>query len=186
MKERDRAVEQEAAMRECTEKIFWYKLSELPLALLTVGGVRLVTNPRHYRYGGWPLALGSGVLALGMMEMATFYAWKRCCVEKVSRGGARDKVERPQSAGYRTAELEVTDTERSIYEDCKSQSIWRYSLPLMSLGGGLSLAAVRRGYLSPSRLVKAVPSGPKVVVGAGLGYVLGQVLYMSSGDCMER
>ena len=179
MKEKEIAKDQEAVMRQCTQDIFWYKVSEVPLTVLTVAGVKYVTKNKKFKYGGWPVALGSGVLALGLMEVTTFYAWKKCCVDQISKGKV-PQVERKKT------ELNVTELEKSIYRDCKSESVWKYSFPLMAVSAGMTVAAVRRGLLSPSKLIKSLPSAPKATLGAGLGYVMGQVLYMWSGDCMER
>ena len=38
MKEKEIAKDQEAVMRQCTQDIFWYKVSEVPLTVWTVAG----------------------------------------------------------------------------------------------------------------------------------------------------
>ena len=172
MKEREiiKITEEEhgGVMRDCARRFHLLWLSTIPSGLLTFGVVK-------HRYGGWPVAIGSGVLASFLVNYSNAYAWKRCVQHKVF-------LSKVLTFGGKN----ISDQEIDIFEDCESDAFWKYSVPLMTLSACGTLAAISNGHLAPSSLFKLAPSAPKVTLGAAVGYLLGQRLWMANNDCLKR
>ena len=171
--------EHEGAMVDCAKKVHLLWLSTIPSGLLTIGLVKYLARNKNYRYGGWPGAIGSGVLTSILVNRASAYNWKRCILDKVTH-------RRTLVVGGRKVELDISDREKSIYLDCKSDAFWKYSVPLMTLTAGGTKAAISQGHLAPSTIFTLAPSAPKVIVGLAFGYTLGQRLWRIKNDCGTR
>ena len=171
--------EMEAAMKECANKHRLLWLSTIPSGVLTMGGVKYFARNKNYKYGGWPVAIGSGVFISVLVNVTSANIWNRCVIDKVTH-------RRVLNIGGRKVELDISDLEKSIYLDCKSDAFWKYSVPLMGLSAGATRAAIIQGHLAPSKTFKLAPSAPKVIVGAAFGYQLGQLLWRVNNDCNTR
>ena len=80
----------------------------------------------------------------------------------------------------------ISDVEKQIMADCNSVAFWKFSMPLMISISGAVYLAIKRGILGSSKWNNSMPKAPKMILGASVGYVAGQYLYLYSKDCSDR
>ena len=80
----------------------------------------------------------------------------------------------------------ISDVEKQIMNDCNSVAFWKFSMPLMVSISGAVYLAIKKGILGASKWNNTMPKAPKMIVGASVGYVAGQYLYLYSKDCSNR
>lgn len=78
----------------------------------------------------------------------------------------------------------MSEKEQQILEDCNTAAFYQYSLPMTFGVGATVYATINRlpGFQGKSMFVRCLP----VALGSATGYILGQVLYLYSGDCTNR
>ena len=169
--------------------------------------VKYAIKTGKIRHGGWPIIVGASSLAYVVAKIG--YIFGQNCTDKflvqaptsdistqIRKNREKDKVRwgtkhddqlRKFSEILDEVEWEsISDVEKQIMDDCNSVAFWKFSMPLMiSLSGAVYLA-IKRGFLGSSKWNKSMPKAPKMIMGASVGYVAGQYLYLYSKDCSNR
>jgi len=157
------------------------------------------------RFGPWPKVAGFGSLAYVVAKLS--YVLGENCINKFidqapnsdisqhlrENRGHSDQMDTASSGNYALMDIvdsddfdegQLSGKERQILMDCNSTAFYQYSLPLSSVLGLTIFSGVLRSsrFKSKSLLVKSLP----VVLGSTVGYFLGQLVYIYSGDCTSR
>ena len=159
------------------------------------------------RYGGWPIIAGASSLAYFIAKIG--YIFGKNCTDKfliqapnsdiseqIRKNREEDKRrwgtehdDQLQKFSEILDEVEwesISDAEKQIMSDCNSVAFWKFSMPLMMSLSGAVYLAMKKGILRTSRWNNTMPKAPKMILGASVGYVAGQYLYLYSKDCSNR
>ena len=196
-------------MRECVREAFWYR--SLPASAFTglcvnyaIKTGRIKTSPR---FGGWPIILGASSMAYFVSKLS--YIFGKNCTNKfltdapdseisvqIRKNRESDKetwkTEHDEQLNKFSDILDkidfdtLSEKEKKIITDCNSTAFWQFSLPLMLSFSGSIYLAIKKGFLGPSKWNTTFPKSPKMIVGASVGYIAGQYLYVFSKDCSNR
>ena len=84
--------------------------------------------------------------------------------------------------------VQLTPEEQKVLDECASVSFYFYSLPLSALLSACAIYLQSRGHLHPSKWISnpAVSKLPKTLAFGFTGFLLGQWIYIRSGDCQDR
>jgi len=204
--------EERNVMRECLREAFWYRA--LPLSLITgfsVNNAIKIGKIRSTSRGAWPIVLGSSSLAYIIAKLS--YVTGQECKNKFLTGAPSSEIskivrkQRKEKEDLENSKLKkfedilenvdigkikmekfgtLSDSEEKIIEDCNNTRFWQYSLPTMIGFSGSAYLAMKRGILSTSKWNNTLPMAPKIVVGGTLGYIIGNMIYLTSRDCSDR
>lgn len=162
---------------------------------------------RMTRHGGWPIIAGASSLAYFVAKIS--YIFGKNCGDKflehapsseiskqIRKNREEDKMrwrtehdEQLRKFSEILDEVEwdsISDVEKQIMADCNSVAFWKFSMPLMISISGAVYFAIKRGMLGSSKWNNTMPKAPKMIIGASVGYVAGQYLYLYSKDCSNR
>lgn len=78
---------------------------------------------------------------------------------------------------------DIDAAERRVLNECMREAFWYRSLPLATLAGAATLAAVRKGRLKANTRFGAAP---KAVAAVSLGILLGQGTYITGRHCQDK
>ena len=159
------------------------------------------------KFGGWPIILGASSLAYLAAKFSYIFG-KHCTNKFLEKAPASEiseqirKNREEDKVKWRTEHDEqlnkfsdildqvdfdtISDVEKQIIQDCNSTAFWKFSLPLMLSTSGTIYLAIKKGFLNSSKWNSTFPKAPKMVIGASLGYMAGQYLYVYSKDCSNR
>jgi len=194
-------------MKECTQEAFLYRA--MPSAILAGTSIYWAVKSGklkpNSRFGPWPKVFGFSSLAYIVSKIS--YVLGENCVNKFLEKApdsdiARHLRDKDQSSANvndseeRTYSLvdivdsddfddsQLSGKERQILMDCNATAFYQYSLPVSSFLGLATFAGVSRSsrFKTKSILVKSTPVG----LGCAVGYFLGQLAYVYSGDCTNR
>jgi hypothetical protein len=85
------------------------------------------------------------------------------------------------------AGVKLNDRERLVIEECNNCAFYFFSFPTSLLLAGFAYFGQVKGYFRPSeRLKPPLTKAPKMIFAVAVGYVIGQYVYTSSSDCVER
>ena len=195
-------------MRECVREAFWFR--SLPAAAFTGisvnYGIKTGKIKISPRYGGWPIILGASSMAYFVSKLS--YIFGKHCTDKFLRDAPdseiAEQIRKNRLSDEKTWRTEhdeqlnkfsdvleridfdtLSDVEKKIINDCNSTAFWQFSVPLMMSASGSIYLAIKKGFLSPSKL-SSFPMSPKLIMGASLGYIAGQYLYVYSKECSNR
>jgi len=200
--------EERNVMKECVKEAFWYRC--LPSASLTGVSVNYAIKTgkiKSSKFGGWPIILGASSLAYLAAKFSYIFG-KHCTNKFLEKAPASEiseqirKNREEDKVKWRTEHDEqlnkfsdildqvdfdtITDVEKQIIQDCNSTAFWKFSVPLMLSTSGTIYLAIKKGFLNSSKWNSTFPKAPKMVIGASLGYIAGQYLYVYSKDCSNR
>ncbi|XP_068607281.1 OCIA domain-containing protein 1-like [Brachionichthys hirsutus] len=75
----------------------------------------------------------------------------------------------------------LTEEERRLHAECRSESFWRRALPFAAISAGATSVLIARGTLSPSPRFGAAP---KICIAFFFGYLAGKISYLQK--CSEK
>jgi len=197
--------EERLAAKQCIEEAFWNR--SLPMAISAGSLAFLATKMGKFqsksRFGSWPIVVGFGSLGyvVGKFSYITSEKCMDIFLEKAPQSSISENVRERREANaemdvdlpYRFMDImenldvdQITEKEEQILEDCNSVAFYRYSLPLSAALSGAAYFSMKGKLLTESRILASFPRLPKSLLGSVLGYILGQYLYVKSGDCPLR
>jgi len=210
----DSSEEERRVMRECTQDAFWYRA--MPSATVAgasmywavrAGKLKSLANSR---FRTWSVVAGFSSLAYVLAKIS--YVLGENCIHKfltqapdsdiskhirkkrnISKSDViSDSVEN-MSEPVKLLEIvdskdfderKMTEKEQQILVDCNSAAFYQYSLPTMVSAIATAYFFVARNprLQNRSRMAQSAP----VALACGLGYFMGQVMYLYSTDCADR
>jgi len=206
--------EERRVMRECTQDAFWSRA--MPSATVAGASIYWAVRAGKLksvgssRFRTWSVVAGFSSLAYFVAKIS--YVLGENCKNKfliqapdsdiskhirkkrdITKSDVMSDSEETMSDPFKLLEIvdskefderKMTDKEQQILIDCNSTAFYQFSLPTMVVAGATSYFGLARSprFQNRSRMAQSAP----VALACGLGYFMGQLMYLYSTDCADR